>query len=231
MGNAREFINARHPAVVTGWLPGSDHEAGAFSSLHGLLHAGVDGEDTDQAGQGQNTLHRPARRGEQQVTASLPGLRPHPAQHAQGAAVDELQGGQIDDNPRVASRGRREHGHDARGIYDVKFPVQRDDDVTAVLAGAQASSGHDGAFLLRQHGRVRARRLSHQLPVWMLRPVPAEVPSCRYPASRRPARPAGAKRSSARRGQPGACYRGPPRRACRLIADQAPGPPAPPTAP
>jgi hypothetical protein len=77
MGNAREFINARHRAVV----PGSDHEAGAVGGLHGLLHAGVDGEDTDQAGQGQVTLHRPARRGEQQVTAGLPGLRPHPAQH------------------------------------------------------------------------------------------------------------------------------------------------------
>ena len=33
---------------------------------------------------------------------------PHPAQRAQGTAVDELQGGQIDDDPRVASRGRRE---------------------------------------------------------------------------------------------------------------------------
>jgi len=54
---------------------------------------------------------------------------PHPAQRAQGTAVDELQGGQIDDDPRVASRGRREHGHDARGIYDIKFPVQRDDDL------------------------------------------------------------------------------------------------------
>jgi hypothetical protein len=57
----------------------------------------VDGEDIDQAGQGQDAPHRPARRGEQQVTAGLPGLR------TQSAAVDELQRGQIDDDPRVAS--------------------------------------------------------------------------------------------------------------------------------
>jgi len=49
---------------------------------HGVLHAGVDGEDIDQAGQGQDALHRPARRGEQQVTVGLPG--PHPAQRTQG---------------------------------------------------------------------------------------------------------------------------------------------------
>ena len=145
-------------------------------------------------------------------------------------------------------RGRREHGHDPRGIYDVKFPVLRDDDVTAVLAGAQPGSGHDGAFLLRQHGRVRARRLSHQLPVWTLRPVPAEVPSCRYPGSP-PSRPA--SRGEAQQRAALAAGRLLPRPAApRLqahpqhhrgtagpgpdpdpIADQAPGPPAPPTAP
>jgi hypothetical protein len=42
----------------------------------GALHAGVDAEDIDQAGQGRDAPHRPARRGEQQVTAGLPGLRP-----------------------------------------------------------------------------------------------------------------------------------------------------------
>jgi hypothetical protein len=79
----------------------------------------VDGEDIDQAGQGEDAAHLPAWRGQQQVTAGLPGLRP--AQRAQGAAVDELKRGQIDDNPRVTSRSRREYSHDARGIYDVKF--------------------------------------------------------------------------------------------------------------
>jgi hypothetical protein len=69
----------------------------------GALHAGVDAEDIDQAGQGRDAPHRPARRGEQQVTAGLPGLRPHPAQRTQGTAVDELQRGQVHDDPRVAA--------------------------------------------------------------------------------------------------------------------------------
>jgi hypothetical protein len=40
-----------------------------------------------------------------------------------------------------------------RGQFFRSSTVQRDDDVTAVLAGAQASSGRDDAFLLRQHGQ------------------------------------------------------------------------------
>jgi hypothetical protein len=60
----------------------------------------VDGEDIDQAGQVKDAPHRPARRGEQQVTAGLPGLRAHPDQRTQGAAFDELQRGQVDDKIR-----------------------------------------------------------------------------------------------------------------------------------
>jgi hypothetical protein len=111
-------------------------EERAVGGPHGLVHAGVDGEDADQAGQVEKTPDRPARCGEQQVTAGLPGLRPQPAQRAQGVAVDVLQGSQIDDDPRVTNRGRREHGHDARGTCNVQFPVQRGNDVTGVLAGA-----------------------------------------------------------------------------------------------
>ena len=61
----------------------------------------------------------------------------------------------------------------------------------------------------------------------MLRPVPAEVPSCRNPGSP-PSRPASrARRSSAPSWQRGACYRGSPRRASRLIRSIPAVPPAP----
>jgi hypothetical protein len=96
MTNAHGLIADLQLALVT-----RGHHRAAHP--HSVIHAGVDGEDIDQAGQGQDAPHRPAQRGEQQVTAGLPGLRPHPAQRTQGAAVDELQRGQVDDDPRAAS--------------------------------------------------------------------------------------------------------------------------------
>jgi hypothetical protein len=107
-----------------------------------------------------------------------------------------------------------------------QVPVQRDDDVTAVRAGAQASSGHDDAFVLRQQGRVRARRLSRLL-VWMLCPFRRKSRPAGTPGSA-PSRPASrARRSSAPRWQPGACYCGSLRRASRLIRSITVVPPAP----
>jgi hypothetical protein len=161
--------------------PGAGYHGRPSGGPHGLAHAGMDGEDIDQAGQVEDAPYLPARRGEQQVTAVLPGLHPDPAQRGQGAAVDELERGQIDDDPRVARCGRGEHSHDIRGIGDVKLSVQRNDEVTDVFAGAQVGGDHGGAFLLWQQGKVRARRLS-QLPIPILRPVPGSGGSPILPA-------------------------------------------------
>jgi hypothetical protein len=63
----------------------------------------VDGEDAGQAGEGKDAPYLPAGRGQQQVTAGLVGLLPGTGQHAQAAAVDEPQFGQVDDEPRAAA--------------------------------------------------------------------------------------------------------------------------------
>jgi hypothetical protein len=63
----------------------------------------VDGEDAGQAGEGKDAPYLPAGRGQQQVTAGLAGLLPGTGQHVQAAAVDELQLGQAEDDPRAAA--------------------------------------------------------------------------------------------------------------------------------
>jgi hypothetical protein len=67
-------------------------------------HAGIQGEDTDHAGGGKNPPHLRLRRGQQQVTASLPSLAADTRQRGQVVAIDEFQAGQIDDD--LAPRGR-----------------------------------------------------------------------------------------------------------------------------
>ena len=41
------------------------------------------------------------------------------------------------DDPRVAGNGRRERGRHIRGIYQVKLPAQRDDNMAVAFAGTQ----------------------------------------------------------------------------------------------
>jgi hypothetical protein len=60
--------------------------------------------------------------GEPLSMTSLPGLRPHPDQHAQTAAVEELQPGQIGDDPRVSGRNPGQRSLGVRGNDGVQFP-------------------------------------------------------------------------------------------------------------
>ena len=83
-------------------------------------------------------------------------LRPRDA-----AAVDELQARQVNDDPRLAGNGRRERGRHIRGIYQVKLPAQRDDNMAVAFAGTQIHAEHRGASLLQQQGGVPAQRPIH----------------------------------------------------------------------
>lgn len=86
-------------------MAGNRHRRRGFSCVGGipgarppggqdcLVDAGMHAEDAGHAGQGKDAPHLLAGRGEQHFTTGLPGLRPHPDQHAQTAAVDELQCG------------------------------------------------------------------------------------------------------------------------------------------
>jgi hypothetical protein len=82
----------------------------------GFVHAGVDGEDIDQAGDGKNPEHLTPWRGQEQVTAGVPGQLPAPSQRSHAAGVDELQPGQIDDDLRLASHDQLERCYDSGGV-------------------------------------------------------------------------------------------------------------------
>ena len=124
------------------------HRPGASGLAGRLVHAGVHGEGVGQVGDGKNPPHLPLRRGQHQVPPGAPGLPAPMRQRCHPAGVDERQGRQIHDDLRGAGRDGRERGRDTRGVYLVKFPVQRDDDVTVVSAGAQISVEHRAASCL-----------------------------------------------------------------------------------
>jgi hypothetical protein len=143
----------------------------------------------------------------------MPYRSPHPAVRNQQTARSTLL---------RTSRDRGERVRDAARIADAQFPVQRDDDITALFTDAQADTDHGGAFLLRQQGKVRAQRLS-PLPVRMLRPGlrrPSILPA---PAACRPVRPARPGLSASRRSRRPRSRNPPP--------GPSAGPPAPPSAP
>jgi hypothetical protein len=75
----------------------------------------MDGEDTGQAGEGNNPEHLLLRRGQRQVADGAPGLVPRFGQCPQAAAVDEIQVCQVDDDAPVAGRRGRDGSRDARG--------------------------------------------------------------------------------------------------------------------
>lgn len=84
------------------------------------------------------------RRGQQQVTASLPGLVADTRQRGQAAAIDEFQAGQIDDDlAPVGGEGRQRSRSTACGSY-VQLSAQRHHDPAAVSAGTQAHTSHRG---------------------------------------------------------------------------------------
>ena len=62
------------------------------------------------------------------------------------------------------SRPRQhERSRDTRGVYQVKLPAQRDDDMAVEFAGTQIHAEHRCAFLLQQQGGVPTQRLVRQL--------------------------------------------------------------------
>ncbi len=100
------------------------------------------GEVIDQAGNGKNPQHWLLWRGQQQVTASVPGVPAPARQRCHAARVDERQGRQVHDDLRLASRDVHERSLDIRGVYQVKLPAQRDDDMTVPFAGTQIHAEH-----------------------------------------------------------------------------------------
>ena len=109
----------------------------------------------------QNVL---LRRDEHQLPAGPPGLPAPIRQRRHPAGVDERQVRQVHDDLRRAGRGRCERRGDIRGVYQVKLPAQRDDNMTVAFAGAEIHPEHRGTFLLEQQGKVPAQRLVRQLP-------------------------------------------------------------------
>ncbi len=67
---------------------------------------------------------------------------------------------------RPPGRDDHERRRDIRGVYQVKLPAQRDNDVAVAFAGAQIHAEHRCAFLLQQQGGVPAQRRLHQLSHW-----------------------------------------------------------------
>jgi hypothetical protein len=107
-------------------------------------------EDMDQAGGGENPLRLRLRRGQQHITASLPGLRPDTRERGQAAAVDELQVRQVDDDLALAGHQGPQRGcGTGRGGY-VQLPAQHRHDPAAVPAGTQIHASHQGRLLLQQ---------------------------------------------------------------------------------
>ncbi len=124
----------------------------------------MDGEAIDEAGEGKNPHHLLPRRSQQQITPGATGLPAPARQRCHTTGVDELQARKIHDDPRLASHDRGERSRDTRGVYDVKLPAQRDDNVTVAFAGTQIHAEHIPAFLLGQQGGVSTQRLVSQLP-------------------------------------------------------------------
>lgn len=102
----------------------------------------MDGKGIDQAREGKNPQYLLLRRGQQQLTTSVPGLPPPTRQRGHPAGIDELQACQVDDDIALAGRGRRERNRDARGVCYVKHPAQRDDNLTVAFAGTQIHADH-----------------------------------------------------------------------------------------
>jgi hypothetical protein len=97
----------------------------------------MDGEDIDPAGESKDPQHLLPWGGQQQVTRGVPGMLTPARQRRHAAGVDELQAGQIGDDLWFAGRDRGKRSRNARGTCDVQLAAQRDDNVTAVLAGTQ----------------------------------------------------------------------------------------------
>ena len=57
----------------------------------------------------------------------------------------------------------RWRSRDIRGVYQVKLPAQRDNDMAVAFAGTQINAEHRCALLLQQQGGVPAQRRLHQL--------------------------------------------------------------------
>ena len=137
------------------------------------------GEDIEQAGDGEHPKHLPPRGGQQQVTPGVPGVLPRTHKGCQAAGVDEPQGRQIDDDPRLAGRDRRERSRGPRGVNYVKLAAQHDDDVTITVAGTQIQVEHEAAFLLQQQGGVWTQRLIRQhFPRHYTELPPLSLPAC-----------------------------------------------------
>jgi len=100
------------------------------------------GEVIDQAGSGESPQYRVPRRGEQQVTPGVPGVRAPAHERFHAARVDEIQGRKVHDDLRLAGRDGHERSRDTRGVYQVKLPAQRDDDMTVAFAGTQIHAEH-----------------------------------------------------------------------------------------
>lgn len=102
----------------------------------------MNAEAVGQAGHGKDPQHELPRRGQQQVAPGMPGLLAPAYQRCQSAGVDETQACQVNDDPGLAGRGRRERSRDACHCCHVELPAQDDDNVTVTVAGTQIHAAH-----------------------------------------------------------------------------------------
>ena len=118
-----------------------------------LVHAAVNGEGIDQADKGEEPGHLGLCRGQHHLTSGVPGVLAGSGQRCHAAGVDEPQACQIDDDLWPAGHDFCERCRDICGVGYVKFPAQRDDNLTFVFAGTQIHSGHGEvpSCLLQQH--------------------------------------------------------------------------------
>jgi hypothetical protein len=127
----------------------------------------MNGEAAGRAGKGEDPQYPLVRRGEHQIAPGAPGAPAAAGQRSQASAVDELKVREVDDDPRLARCESLEGSRDACGVYNVKLPVQRDDDMAAAFSGAQVHAEHKPAFLpfiAWSRRRSRTRATSAEVP-------------------------------------------------------------------
>jgi hypothetical protein len=119
----------------------------------------MNGQAVGGADEGEDPQYLFVRRGEHQVAPGALGALAAARQRCQASAVDELKARQVHDDPRLAACDGLEGSRYVCGVYNVKLPVQRDDDMAAAFSGARVHAEHQSAFLHRSRAGVPAQRL------------------------------------------------------------------------
>jgi len=117
----------------------------------GVFHAGMNGRDIEQAGDGTDPKHELLWRGQQKVTPSVPGIRPGKKKGCEAAGVDELKCCQVDDDPRSRAV-TAERTRNSCGVKHVDRAAQCHDDMAIAFASNQLHVEHGSAFPLQQQG-------------------------------------------------------------------------------